>query len=326
MSIKSLQRQHHRRIVRQLVILAVVTLAACALFVGYDMDWTHPLILQLRLKRFIGLVIVGANLSMATALFQGITRNYIISPSIMGFEAIYSLIVTVVVFFFGDKALHAMPPLVVFLIQLSLMVLLSLTVFLNILKASRDNLYLMVLIGLILGTFFRSLTSMMMSILDPNEFQTVQAAQTASFSIINDESLAFTIVASLICWGLIWFCQDRFEIMALGRDTAISLGVHYAQTIRQALALSAILVACSTALVGPLTFYGLLIAQLAMHYLDSGMMRYLIPATGMIGVTVLIGAQGILEHILKQATILPVVLEFVGGTLLLILIAKGARR
>lgn len=319
---------HHNHIVlnKQLLFLFFVALGVVLFFLFYRLDTAISIILPLRMNRVIALILVGVNLSLSTILFQGVTHNNILTPNIMGFEAIYSLIVTIIILMFSKFNMPQPDRLIVFIIQLIIMVLVSVNLFIYIFKKSDNNLFLLLLTGLVIGTLLRSFNSMLTTVMDPDQFMAVQDAKTASFNLIDKQSLILTAIISVISWISIFFKRHDLDIVSLGEEQAINLGLNYQQIVRFSLINTAVLVACSTALVGPLTFFGLLSAQITAYYLKSNIFKYYLLASSLMGIILLIGGQSILEHLLNQATILPVVIEIVGGCLLLWLIKKGVKK
>lgn len=319
---------HHNHIVlnKQLLFLFFVALGVVLFFLFYRLDTAISIILPLRMNRVIALILVGVNLSLSTILFQGVTHNNILTPNIMGFEAIYSLIVTIIILMFSKFNIPQPDRLIVFIIQLIIMVLVSVNLFIYIFKKTDNNLFLLLLTGLVIGTLLRSFNSMLTTVMDPDQFMAVQDAKTASFNLIDKQSLILTAIISVISWISIFFKRHDLDIVSLGEEQAINLGLNYQQIVRFSLINTAVLVACSTALVGPLTFFGLLSAQITAYYLKSNIFKYYLLASSLMGIILLIGGQSILEHLLNQATILPVVIEIVGGCLLLWLIKKGVKK
>lgn len=319
---------HHNHIVlnKQLLFLFFVALGVVLFFLFYRLDTAISIILPLRMNRVIALILVGVNLSLSTILFQGVTHNNILTPNIMGFEAIYSLIVTIIILMFSKFNMPQPDRLIVFIIQLIIMVLALVNLFIYIFKKTDNNLFLLLLTGLVIGTLLRSFNSMLTTVMDPDQFMAVQDAKTASFNLIDKQSLILTAIISVISWISIFFKRHDLDIVSLGEEQAINLGLNYQQIVRFSLINTAVLVACSTALVGPLTFFGLLSAQITAYYLKSNIFKYYLLASSLMGIILLIGGQSILEHLLNQATILPVVIEIVGGCLLLWLIKKGVKK
>ncbi|MBS5825642.1 MAG: iron chelate uptake ABC transporter family permease subunit [Actinomyces sp.] len=311
----------------RLRVLVAMGLAVIAMlfFLLYGALDAWQIIAALRIKRLAGLVVVAVALSAATVLFQTVTRNRILSPSVMGFDAMFALVATSLVFFLSARVTNLIPPALMFALQASLMALLSVTMFLAIMRKGRASTHLLVLVGIVVGALLRSITTMMSIIMDPNEFLTVQDLSTASFAAINTSALGITALVTMI--GLAYAIKRSrdWDVLALGPDMATCLGLNYSREVKTVLATSALLVSAATALVGPLMFFGLLVANIAVHALGSTSIRHLVPGASAIGIIVLVGGQAILEHVLSGGTILPVVIELVGGALLLVMLVRGSK-
>ncbi len=311
---------------KRLIAIGAAAAVMSMFFLTYDAFGAWAIIGPLRASRLAALILVAVALSCATAVFQAVTRNRILSPSVMGFDSMFQLTATASIFFFGSAAVGQIPNSVMFLVNTALMTAVGVTLFLAVLRKGRSNVYLLVLVGIVVGTFFRSLTALLSTIMDPGEYLAVADASTASFAVINTESLGVATVLAILALAYIWKRSPQWDILALGPDIARGLGVRYGREVRLALTASTVLVASATALVGPLMFFGLLIVNIAVYAAGPNRLRDLMLASSGIGVVVLVGGQALLEHVLGQATILPVILELVGGLLLLTMILRGTRR
>lgn len=311
---------------RRIALLVVLAVVAAAAFMMIDALDAWEVIARIRIKRLIGLVVVAIALSCSTVVFQAVTRNRILSPSVMGFDAMYSLVATALVFFLGGLRSALIPGPVLFVIHTGFMTVLSVTLFLTLINRHRNSVHLMVLVGIVIGILLRSLTVMMQIIMDPNEFISVMDRTVASFAIINTEALTMTTVVAIGALAFTMWRAPTWDLLYLGPDVATALGVRYRHEVRIALTISSLLVACATALVGPMLFFGLLIVNITVFFVGSSRLTHLIPGAAAFGVTVLVGGQAILEHVFDRATVLPVVLELVGGILLLTLIIRNTRR
>jgi iron complex transport system permease protein len=120
--------------------------------------------------------------------------------------------------------------------------------------------------------------------------------------------------------------RHRYDVLALGREIAVNLGVDYRRTLMRTLAAIAVLVSVSTALVGPVTFFGLLVSNLAYQAMGSDRHRYTVPAATLLSVIFLVGGQTLLERVLGLNTTVSVVIEFLGGVMFLVLILRKGRR
>ncbi|MET0813381.1 MAG: iron chelate uptake ABC transporter family permease subunit [Microbacterium sp.] len=305
--------------------LAALAVVAILLYLFTDLPNRWEYAVDLRSRTIIGMVIAAAAVGVSTVLFQTITANRILTPGIMGFDAVFLAIQVVVAFAIGPAVLVSAPPLATWTIELVLMagsiVLLYWWLFLR----RRLDLHVIVLAGLVLGVLFRSVTSFLQRLLDPDTFAIVQNLLFASFTAIDRDLLLPTGVVVLAAVASLWPIRRSLDVLSLGETTAISLGVEHRRTVMHVVVVIAALVAASTALVGPVTFFGLIVANLAYGAVGHRHLRS-IPAAVAIGVIALVGGQLILDRLLGFSTELPVVIEFVGGLFFIILVLTGRAR
>ncbi len=241
----------------------------------------------------------------------------------MGFDAIYLFIQTSLVFFLSSLSYAQIPGHLLFMINMGLMLLFAVILFTFVLRATRQDIQLMILVGIVFGMLFRSFATLMQRLIDPSEFAVLQSVMFAQFGSI-DESELFLATVMLLLLG-IWLIKNCqiLDVMALGRSKARSLGVNYDQMQFKILALISILVSVSTALVGPIVFLGLLVSALAHSFMRSHLHALLLPAAALISAIILVLGQASFEHILKLQSTLIVVIEFFGGLFFLALLSKG---
>ncbi|MEH2920217.1 iron chelate uptake ABC transporter family permease subunit [Samsonia erythrinae] len=268
------------------------------------------------------MLLVAFAASASTVLFQTVTNNRVLTPSIMGFEALFILIQTSLVFVFGIGGIPGLGIEGKFLLETLMLILFSALLYRWLFTGSRNNLHLVLLVGIICGTLFRSMAGLMQRLLTPSEFAIVQGRMFATFTRSVPELVALSVGITLVVAVVIWRMRFRFDVLALGRNHAINLGIDYTRSVTVILLLVSVLVAISTALVGPLTFLGFMVANLAYLVIGSSQHRLLLPAAFLLGVISLVGGQLVLEHLLDMSGALSVVIEFVGGSLFIVLLLK----
>ena len=210
-------------------------------------------------RKLAALLLVGAAVSTATLLFQTISRNHILTPSIMGFDALFTLIVTLAVFTIGAAGYNHLPPELVFFVNLFLLIGAALLLFGTLLGQHRVDLMRMVLTGIIFGVLFRSLTSFVFRMIDPSEFATIQVSSYARFNYIELNLLWLAAGLTLLTLVLCWRMRRQLDVLSLGFEIATNLGEPVARRQKHALVLVAVLVAVGTALVGPVACLGILV-------------------------------------------------------------------
>ncbi|NLN26299.1 MAG: iron chelate uptake ABC transporter family permease subunit [Bacteroidetes bacterium] len=310
---------------RKISILSLLAVLGMTVFTLYKMGNSWEFALHYRALKIAAIAIVSWCVAYSTIAFQTLTNNRILTPSIMGFEAVFMLFQTLLVFIHGEDSLQAVGSLGNFIISTVLMIGFAFLLYLLIYKKGVDNMFLLLLIGLVLGTLLNTLSSFLQLLLDPNNFFIVQGKMFASFSNINQELLgyAFAIVAVVLLIGMRY--TNRLDVLALGKNQAINLGLDYDKNIQMFLTLIAIMVAVSTALVGPVLFLGLLVSNLTYEILKTYKHHILIPACALVTLIVLVGGQFLAERILKLSTPISVIINFVGGIYFMYLLLKRKR-
>lgn len=311
---------------KRLATLLVLLLALCAAFLtlGARGDWGF--VLAWRGTRLAALLVVGAAIATATVLFQTVSGNRILTPSVMGFDALFVLLQTGLVFALGGVGAAALPALLRFGLEFGLLMGAALLLFGTLLGSARQDLHRMVLTGLILGVLFRSLSGFLQRLIDPNDFVVAQASSFASFGAIDSQLLALAAFLSAAAGLGAWRMRHRLDVLALGRDPAIGLGLDHARSVLLVLVLVAALVSASTALVGPVTFFGLLVTALADRLMRTHRHALLLPAAALIAGIALVGGQLVVERLLGLTATLGVVVEFLGGLAFLVLVLRERAR
>lgn len=311
---------------RTLWILGALLLLSCIGFMTIGSRGNWGFVLPFRGGKLLALMVIAVAVSSATILFQTITRNRILTPSIMGFDALFVLLLTGSVFFFGSHYLIQLPNWVPFFVSLSILVLGALALFSTLLKSGSKDLMRMLLTGIILASLFRSLTSFMIRMIDPNEFSFIQVGSFARFNRVDTDLLAVATVLIAITHVVIWRMRHQFDVLGLSHEAAVNLGISTERVQFIGLFFIAVLVSVSTALVGPVTFLGLLVVSIT--YLVSPHIHHasLLLVAGMISSIVLVAGQTIMERVFKFETPLSTVINLVGGGLFLFLLLRKSKK
>lgn len=283
-------------------------------------------ILTLRATKLAGLVTIGAAIGVATVLFQSVAANRVLTPSIMGFDALYVLLQSLLVATLGTTGFVTLDPTLKFLAETAAMIVLAGLLFGTLLGRGARDIPRMILTGVILGVLFRSISSFVGRILDPNAYAVVQSASFASFGSLDSALLVPGTAITLAAVAAAMVLAARLDVLALGRTMAVSLGLRFDRMVVLTLALVAVLVSVSTALVGPVAFFGLLVAGMAHGLSPSDRHAVLLPSAGLIGSLILVAGQTLFERAMSQPATLSVVVEFLGGLFFLYLLLKGRIR
>lgn len=311
---------------QRLLLLAGLLLALMTLFMTLDLHGNIAYILRHRGQILATMMLVGFAAGISTLLFQTLTRNRILTPSVMGLESLFVLMQTLLIFALDVGGLNMLGSVGRFVAESTLLVLFATLLYRWLLGGAGLDLHRVLLIGLVCGTLFRSVSGLMQRLMEPGEFAVLQSRIFATFTRADSDVLLISSLVIALVTLLVWRLRHRLDVMALGPDSAIALGIAWQRHVTGLLLLISLLVAVSTALVGPMMFLGLLIVNLAYPLIGSWRHGYLLPCCVLIGMITLVGGQLILERLLNMAGTLSVVIEFSGGALFIwLLLRKGAK-
>ena len=309
-----------------IILLSLMILVSSVLFLLMGINQgSMDYALSKRIPRLIAIILTGGCIGFSTIIFQTITDNRILTPNVMGIDSLYVAIQTVLIFVFGSTSTFVSNKKINFLICLVFMILGTYLLYKLIFKRDNANIIFVLLIGRICGTFFRSLSSFMQMVIDPNEYLVLQNKLFASFNNVNVDILFLSIVLVLLMIPFVWDDIKYYDVMSLGKDQAINLGVDYDNLMKKSFIIIAILIAISTSLVGPLTFLGILVANITREMMKTYKHSYLITVSILVSIFTLVFGQLLMERILKLSTPVSVVINMIGGIYFMYLLYKESQ-
>lgn len=315
----TLSAPHSRTVLWLLPLLLAV---ACVLFMTLNIKGSWDYALPHRATKLAALVMAAYAVGVSTLLFQTITGNPILTPSVLGFDSMYIFLQTLLVALLGGIGYTLLPLAGKFTLEMAAMLGGSVLLFRLLLREGGQDLTRMILIGVIFGVLFRSLSSLLQRLIDPEEFATVQTNLFASFNTVNEKMLWFGAVVMVVSAIFIWRERYRLDVHLLGRDQVTNLGIPYRRHVLWILTWVAVLVATATALVGPVSFFGLLVCALTDRFAGSMKHAVRLPAAFFISALLLVAGQALFEHLLGMKGVLSAVVEFAGGLVFLYLVMK----
>lgn len=307
----------------KIAILAIASLCMAAVFVGQGLTWdNYEFFLSLRLPKLLSIVLAAVAISASSLVFQTITNNRILTPSILGFDSLYMLVQTVLLFVFGSASFWVIDSIANFSMSVTVMILFSFALFHFYFKSKRNNVFTLLLIGIVCGSVFSSLANFLAMLIDPNEFAVLQNVMFASFNNVKGE----LVYLSLIPLGLsllgLWLLAPKLDVLWLGVDNATSLGVNTKRLTQITLVIVSVMVAVSTALVGPVLFFGLITVSLARQTFRSYQHRVLIIASSLLAIVLLVSGQWFIEKVMAFETTVSVIINLVGGLYFMFLLLR----
>jgi iron complex transport system permease protein len=307
-----MKKQLRRTSVR-LTLLVLAVIAVCLLYLMYNTYGNWAFALELRGKKLAAFLFVGVAAAFGTISFQTMTQNHFLTPNILGLDSLYVFVQTLLFFFMGGQQMLGTTSLSLFLTNVLLMVGTSVALSYFLLKKSNNDLFLLLMIGIILGTFFNSISTFLQVVMDPNEYDLLQGKLFASFGNVDSQYLLLAGVGILILVLILWRYSYRLDVLHLGNDQARNLGINVSAFQLILLFIISGLVGLSTALVGPVTFLGFIVANVSYQLMNTYRHRELFAAASLVAVLLLVLGQFLIEQVFKLNTTLSIVIEFIGG-------------
>lgn len=309
----------------KLIFLAMLAIISILFFCFYDLKGGFDYAFPRRLIRVAAMVVTGIAIAYSTVVFQTITHNRILTPSMIGLDSMYEVVQTVIYFFAGSMSIWVVNKYLNFTATMIAMLLFALILYRFLFRADKHPIYLLLLIGMILGTLLGSLVTFLQVLIDPVEYLSLQTRLFASFMNVKADLLYVAIAILIFSFIYGYRIMDKLDVMSLGRENAINLGVNYDRMVMNILILSSILIATSTALVGPITFFGLIVANLSYQFLVTYKHSVLVLGASLISIIALVGGQFLVEHVFELRTTLSVIINFIGGIYFIYLLLKESR-
>ncbi|MCP1146314.1 iron chelate uptake ABC transporter family permease subunit [Lysinibacillus endophyticus] len=309
----------------KLLILFGLAIVCILLFSFYNIQGGFSYAFPRRLIRVCAMVITGIAIAYSTIMFQTITQNRILTPSIMGIDSMYEVVQTIIFFSLGASSIFVVNRYLNFGVAIIVMVAFALILYRFLFRADKHPIYLLLLVGMILGVLLGNFVNFLQVLIDPIEYISLQNKLFASFTNVKSELVYICIVILGIAFIYGSRLMRELDVMSLGRETAINLGVNYDKIVLKVLVLSSILIATSTALVGPVTFLGLIVSNLAYQFMVTYKHSVLITAASLISIIALVGGQFLVLHVFNLNTTISVIINFVGGIYFIYLLLKESR-
>ena len=311
------------------MLLAVLVAAVCALYLLVNAYPEKPklfrYILSRRFPTLVGMLIAAFSIGSASIIFQSIINNRIVTPCLLGMNSMYTLVHTAIVFTVGSGHVIATNSNLSFAVDLVVMGVTATFLYSYMFRKTGNNVLYVLLIGTVLSSFFGSIQSTMIRVMDPNEYDALLTTLVADFTNINTEVIVFSLV--LLAALVIFLREDLklLDVITLGKAQAINLGVDYDRTVRRLLLGVVLCIAIATAMVGPISFLGLIIANLSRQMLKTHRHTHLIAGAALVGMIAMIAGQLVSQHVFSYAVPISTLITIGGGIyfLYLLLTKKG---
>lgn len=321
------KRYHVNR--KKLMLLAALTVVICILYMGINVNFEKEMLfryaMKIRTPKLIVMLVTAFAIGGASIVFQTIINNTIVTPCLLGMNSLYTVIHTAVVFVVGSGSVLAVNQNLAFVVDLVLMGTIATIIYSYLFRKTNHNVLYVLLVGTVLTSFFGSIQSTLTRMMDPNEYDSLLATLVASFNNMN----ASVILIAVVVMSVVTFCLRKelalLDVLSLGKEQAINLGVDYDRCIRRLLLGVTLFIAIATAMVGPISFLGLIIANLSRQLLKTYRHGQLILGAVFFGMLILVAGQLLVEQIYVYTIPVSVFITVFGGIYFLYLLLKEKR-
>lgn len=301
------------------VLVSLLSIAFIFIDSGFDLEYIIPR----RLIKLSAIIIGGSCVAISAVIFQALARNRILTPSIMGYESIYLAWQALLLLFFGTAGSAILGVVGNFVVSAVLILLYSFVIQFWVLKRFQHDMHQVLLIGFVLTMVLTTVTQFIQIRISPGEFSIFQGLNYTSFERAKPSTLLFagTVLGILALFASKW--ASELDVIGLGRDQAMSLGLNDARYIPKYFAVIAILVAISTSLIGPTAFMGVFIANIAYSITGSPKYRHTLPVACTIAIVMFLAAQLMVEHLFNYKTTVSILVNVLCGGYFLVITMRA---
>ena len=308
----------------KIIILSVLALAAATAYMLTDVNFANEKLflyaMKIRTPKLIVMILTAFAIGGASIVFQSVINNRIVTPCLLGMNSLYTLIHTAVVFFAGSSSILAANANLSFAADLIIMGVTATLIYSYFFKKTKHNVLYVLLIGTVLTSLFSSIQTTLTRVMDPNEYDNLLNTLVASFSNINTEIIIFSVIVLGVVIAFLGKDLSVLNVLTLGKNQAINLGVNYDRSVRRLLLGVTLFIAVATAMVGPISFLGLILAILSRQLLKTYKHSFLMLGSALFGIIVLVGGQLIVEQVFTYSVPISVFITVGGGIYFLYLL------
>ena len=308
----------------KIIILSVLALAAATAYMLTDVNFANEKLflyaMKIRTPKLIVMILTAFAIGGASIVFQSVINNRIVTPCLLGMNSLYTLIHTAVVFFAGSSSILAANANLSFAADLIIMGVTATLIYSYFFKKTKHNVLYVLLLGTVLTSLFSSIQTTLTRVMDPNEYDNLLNTLVASFSNINTEIIIFSVIVLGVVIAFLGKDLSVLNVLTLGKNQAINLGVNYDRSVRRLLLGVTLFIAVATAMVGPISFLGLILANLSRQLLKTYKHSFLMLGSALFGIIVLVGGQLIVEQVFTYSVPISVFITVGGGIYFLYLL------
>jgi len=279
--------------------------------------------LQIRLPRVAVAALAGGALAVAGVAFQGLTRNPLAEPAVLGVSSGAAFgVVVAQIFGLGVSGLEALG---VASFAFAGALLAAAVVYLIAIVPGGLSIQTLLLAGVIVGIFFTSAITVLISVVDFNRLGGVVHWLLGNLAPIAAGPLALFAVLAAIGFWLVLRHARELNLLALGEEAAVQLGVDAERLKRRVFVAAALLTGIVVAFTGPIGFVGLVVPHVLRGVLGQDN-RLLVPTALVGGGVFLLAADTLARNLVAPAELsVGVITSFCGAPVFVYLLRTRYR-
>jgi iron complex transport system permease protein len=280
----------------------------------------EAVVLQIRGPRIAGALAVGAALAAAGAAYQGLFKNPLVSPDILGVTAGCALGAGVAILYSLPMGAIQALAFVGGLLAVGLVVVVGTWI------GGRDPILTLVLTGVVVGSLFAAGIALVKYVADPfNQLPAITFWLLGSFAGALPRDLPATVIPIAIGVAALWLLRWRMDVLALSDDEAHSLGVRVGRLRMAVIVCATLVTAAAVSLAGTIGWVGLLIPHAARLLVGAAFAR-LLPLSIVLGAAFMLGIDTLCRTAFAAEVPPGVATAFVGTPVFIALLAASFRR
>ncbi|HDT8460631.1 TPA: iron chelate uptake ABC transporter family permease subunit [Staphylococcus pseudintermedius] len=308
-------------IIGLLIVGAILSLSAGAVWISpiavIKEVWSGDnfILSEFRVPRMLLGILVGAALAISGAVIQGVIRNPLASPDVIGITKGASLAAVIVIIVFPTAPLFVLP-VASFIGALVISLILSLLISWQGIKGSQ-----LALIGMAIGAVAMALVQYLL-IRNPMEANIALVWLTGSLFGRSMDHVLTILPWLIVAVPVIFLYARKLDILHLGEEVATALGTHVQRTKMILLFTSVMLAGAAISVVGGLSFLGLIAPHIA-RSLVGHQHRHIVAMSGLVGALLMVIADGLARIIAPPIDIpVGVLIAIIGAPYFLYVLRK----
>lgn len=281
-------------------------------------ETVEAVIFQVRFPRIIGAILVGSSLSVSGVVYQGMFKNPLVSPDILGVSAGSAFGAALAIFLSLDIISIQIFAFVFGLIGVMLTYLISI-------KVKENPTMGLVIIGIVIGSIFTSFTSIIKYIADVNDkLPTITFWLMGSLSHISVKQVKTIFIPIILGMIPLHILRWKLNVLSLNEDEAKTLGLDTSLFRKIVIICSTLMTAASVSVSGIIGWIGLVIPHLS-RILVGPDYRNLFPVTFLLGASYLLIIDNIARTVTTVEIPLGILTSLIGAPFFIFLLLNNKR-